>query len=168
MDTGNRLWFAPFGQTPYWVKCYRTEKGLFTELPGLPGRAKVGYNLEVDGRDERALMAIDGWLLPGQPKHREDLILSKPIGLVRISEGRFRNTHGDCAASGAPHFGFVTADDKEMVIAEVPRHFLLLRAGNYSYATIDRRSFAIRYVFITVRSGGKNGWVVERKLVAGD
>lgn len=163
---GTRLWFAPFGRMPKWVEVQRLDpKTVAVCLPGIKGD-EIEYKLACDEQDQRALIAADGFLLPGSPKHPNYLIQTVHLGAVAISEGRYRQGQGEWP--GLPVFGKVTSRGKDLVITSVSRHFLLLRAGDYLLVTLNHDSFAIQYTIIKVRWKAGGDFCVERLLVAGD
>ena len=161
-----KLWFAPFGEAPYLVDSHSTTEGkVSVYLPGISGKNRTLYRLSIDSRQQRVLVVIDGWLLPGSLRHRKDRLQSVSLGTKTISEEHFRETDSDWP--GCPKFGRVTTSDGNFIITEISRHFLFLQTGNYCLATLDRDSFAVHYTVVTVSYKKDGEPCVERLLVGG-
>lgn len=106
------------------------------------------------------LVAFDGYLLAGSPRRKGACILQAPAGTLQVPKGQFYAPENDVLGA-APYVTKFTQEVRPVVLLEMYRHFLLLRAGTFVFAGYDATNLAPRYLIARVRKGRNRGDRVE-------
>ena len=114
------------------------------------------YALDVDERDQRALIVFDGELVYEGLSKNHRVVLSEPLSLKKCPTGQMRKVP-DYQCLGAPEY--IKINEKEMAI-KIYRHFILLPSGAAFVRKYRHKGLVPFYVWIDVQMG-KHGPVVE-------
>ena len=127
------------------------------KLPNFITDTEEEYLFAFDERDQRTLVAFDGYLLTGSPNRKGACICRIPIGTLQVPQGQFYSPKKD--ELGVPPYKHLVGG--KIVALEIYRYFLLLRAGTFVFAGYDSTNLSPRYLIALVRKGGKQGEYVE-------
>lgn len=128
-------------------------------LPNVITSTEERFVLPVNEQDQRTLVAFDGYLLAGSPKRKGACILQAPAGTLQVPKGQFYAPENGVLGT-APYVTTFTPDIRPVVLLEMYRYFLLLRAGTFVFAGYDATNLAPRYLVARVHKGGSHGeWV---------
>ena len=122
-------------------------------LPNIITGIKKQYVFGIDERDQRTLVAFDGYLLAGSPNRKGACIYQTPIGTLEVPKGQFYAPKE--SELGIPPYQY--SSEGKIVSLEIHRYFLLLRAGTFVFAGYDSTNLSPRYLVAFVRRGGKQG-----------
>ena len=127
------------------------------KLPNVINSTEEEYQFAFDERDQRTIVAFDGYLLAGSPNRKGACLCHMPIGTVKVPKGQFFMPKE--YELGAPPYQHQFGG--KIVALEIYRYFLLLRAGTFVFAGYDSTNLSPRYLIALVRKGGKQGEYVE-------
>ena len=127
-------------------------------LPDVIREEESRYSLPIDKRDQRTLVAFDGYLLSGSHNRKGACILQTPLGTIQVPIGQFYKPQ-QYDNLGVPPYEYLFGG--KIATLEIFRCFLLLRAGTFVFAGYDATNLSPRYLIALVRKGGKKGEYVE-------
>ena len=147
------LYNSSTGRTPF----ERDDGHIYLTLPNVINKTEDQYVFTLDERDQRTLVAFDGYLLAGSPNRKGACIFREMIGVIQVPRGQFYMPKSD--ELGVAPYKYLVGG--KIVALEIYRYFLLLRAGTFVFAGYDSTNLSPRYLIALVRKGGKQGEYVE-------
>lgn len=115
-------------------------------------------DLDIDVRDQRVLIVIEGELLWESIPKAGDILLSEKIAELTTNAEHLRTPR-----FGTPWYQVEEKEGKRVARLDLMRHFLLLPCGNMMFCRVrDGRSLGPMYVFIEVRKNATGPSVVWR------
>lgn len=130
-----------------------------------PGQYETNnYYLNVDERDQRVLIVVDGGLLPDSISRNADPCLLEagpklvrevdPLAVLSTPLDRIRSPRLDLN----PPYKFLGENGRTLATLEISRLFLLVPVGNFFFwRPRDMKSLALMYVFAEVKRDKRTG-----------
>ena len=143
------IWHYLYNAAAGCIRLERTDAShVCVTLPNTLEEISKQYRFMIDERDQRTLVAFDGYLLAGSPKRKGSCIFHVPIGEIKIPKGQFFVPKGD--ELGIPPYRYIL--EGKFVELKIYRFFLLLRGGTFVFAGYDPKNLSPRYLISIVHA----------------
>ena len=146
-----RLWLYPHGGIHHTLPVRRLDDENVRVIMKDLGGEQVEITLPVHVKDQRVLVAYDGFPIPGLLKHPQDRLCSVSVGTAVVDRAKFKVPEdSDLSPYDLRQFWRVRPG-----IVEVPitRNFFLFRGEHFLAVRLNNDSLALQGLGIHVTSG---------------